>query len=623
MKPAIMISSVAASTCAIPLLVESRQPEQLALFPSEFGGGVIIAQEEMLQLSRLYSPIYEACISRLSGRLVSQFDITDPAASILARHALVPLLHCFLDRLVRVKKAIDCASGQLVTPRQKLLPTTETIEAFNQCAVADPAFNQLMIWFVGRVWQLPESDPVPEQQQFGSQVGFKNNLFRLYPRTMWRVIREMGLRLLELLPRARFPTLTMANATRAFREHGFYSKYLADVSPKWSLASVGIDRELRAKLLSDTFIENSDLNDLFIKLELGAFEQKRIPLLLAEFVRSYYPPSLLEAIPANLNQALQALQPLKRKALISSSGRDSRSAYVVAGAKQMGLSIIDHQHGGHYGYLEDVSVILELEYPGVDQFVSWGWSQLPTYPIVKGMSVVELPSPWLSERKRYWSGLSLGGEKEYDFLLMSNMVKRFPAAPQGASTSRIDLIQEFAASLKHLVSKAVERGVWLLHKPYNVTTVNLLAKTMRELESIGGAHYFCEQQLDKGLTHELVQRCHVVLWDQPGTGFLECLSSNIPTMVYWPRTYCREEAWVKPLFLQLEQLGVVHRHVETLIEEVQLFKKSPHSWMNHPERVALIDLFCRKFAWTSDEWPECWRRYFDGLSGHSDVANER
>lgn len=609
-----MTSYVATSKRIIPLLVESRHPEQFALFPSELGGGVAISQAEMFQLSQIYSKLYEACISRLSGRLARRFDIAESAASGLARHALVPLIHCFMDRLVRVGKAIDCASGQLGTPRQKLFPMLDTIEAFNQCAVADPAFNQSMIWFVGRVWKLPESDPVPDQQQFGSQVGFKNNLFRLYPRASWRLISRVWLQLLELLPRTRFPTLSMVNAAGAFLEHGFYLKYFAEVSLKWPLAVIGFDRELREKLFPDNFIENSELNDFFIKLGLGVHEQKRVRLLLVEFIRCYYPPSLLEAIPQNLKQALQALQPLKRKALISSSGRDSRSAYVVAGAKQMGVSIVNHQHGGHYGYLEDVSVILELEYPGVDQFVSWGWSRLPTHPAVKGMSVVELPSPWLSERKRYWSGLSLGGEREYDFLLMPNMVKRFPPAPHGASTSRIDLIQEFAASLKCLVSKAVEKGVRILHKPYNATTVNLLAKTMRELESIGGSYYFCEQQLDKGLTHELVQRCHVVLWDQPGTGFLECLSSNIPTMVYWPRTYCREEAWVKPLFLQLEQLGVVHRDVETLIEEMQLFKKSPHSWMNHPERVALIDRFCREFAWVSDEWPAYWSRYLDELS---------
>lgn len=598
----------------IPLVVEFCNPEQFALFPSESGGGVTIAQDEMLQLSQIYSQLYEAYISRLSARLASQFDLTEPVARMLTRRALVPLIHCFMDRLVRVSKAVNCAPGQLVRPRQKLFPTLDTIEDFYQCAVATPAFNQSMIWFVGRVWQLPESDPVPEQLPFAPEVGLKNNLFRLYPRTPWRLIKKVWLRLLGPLSKFRFPTLTMANATEAFLEHGFYFKYFRNLNLKWPLALGAIDKELRARLFSDTFIESSELSDFFIKLGLGVHEQRRGRLLLAEFIQWYYPPSLLEAIPQNLNQALKALRPFRRKALILSSGDDSRSTYLVAGAKQMGLRIISHQHGGHYGYIEDMSPFLELEYPGVDQFISWGWSRLPIHPAVKGMSVVELPSPWLSERKRYWSGLSLEGEREYDFLLMPNMVKRFPSSPHGASTSRIDLIEEFAASLKCLVSKAVEKGIRILHKPYNVTTVNLLAKTMRELESIGGSYYFCEQQLDKGLIHELVQRCHVVLWDQPGTGFLECLSSSIPTMVYWPRTYNQEEVWVEPLFARLEQLGVVHRNAETLLEAMQLFKMSPHSWMNHPERVALIDRFCREFAWVSDEWPAYWSRYLDELS---------
>ena len=606
---------------ATPLLAESFDPEKFALFPSELGGGVTITQDEMLQLSQTYSRLYETYISRLSVRLVSQFDITEPVANILARRALVPLVHCFMDRLVRVKKAIYCASSQLATPRQKLFPALDTIEAFEQCAGGNPAFNQSIIWLMGRVWQLPESDSVPEQPPFTPQIGFKNNMFRLYPRTYLRLIKKIWLRLMGLLPRSRFPTLTMANATGAFLQHGFYSKYLGDVIPKWPLVVISIDRALRENLLSDDFIEDNELTVFLIELELEVHEQKRARVLFRDFLRCYYPSSLLEAIPENMKQALQTLQPFKKRMLISSNGRDTRSSYVVAGAKQMGLSIIDHQHGGQYGYLEDMSSFLELEYPGVDQFLSWGWSQLPDHPAAKGISVIELPSPWLSERKRYWAELDLGGEREYDFLLMPNMVKRFPEAPQGASASRIDLIQEFATSLKHLVSSAAEMGIRILHKPYNTTTVNLLAKTMRELELIGGPHYFCEQRLDKGLTHELVQRCHVVLWDQPGTGFLECLSSNIPTMVYWPRTYSQEETWAKPIFLELEQLGIVHRGTDTLLEEFEKFKVSPESWMDSLERVALVNRFCRQFAWTSEEWPQYWRRYFDELSDYNTADN--
>lgn len=587
---------------------------KFALFPNESGGGVKIAQEEMLQLSLFYSRLYTIYISRLSVRLAGQFDITESAASILARRALVPLIHCFMDRLVRIGKAIECAPGQLAVPRQELFPILDTIEAFEEYAVANPAFNQSMIWFVGRVWQLPESDPVHEQPPFTPQVGLKNNLFRLYPRTHRRLFRKVWLKFLSLLPRSRFPTLSMVNATGALFEHGFYSEYLGDIDLNWPLEEICSDGQLRENLFSDDFIENIELNDFLIKFGLGLQEQERALLLLKEFMQFYYPASLLEAIPQNMGHALQALQPFKKNVLISSSGRGTRSSYVVAAARQTGLSIVDCQHGGHYGYIEDMSPFLELEYPGVDQFVSWGWSRLPDRPVFKELSVIDLPSPWLSERKRFWAGLKIGGERDYDFLLMPNMVKRFPAAPHGASTSRIDLIHEFAVSLKHLVRKATENGIRILHKPYNPTTVRLLTKTMRELEAIGGARYCCLQELHKGLTHELVQRCHVVLWDQPGTGFLECLSSNIPTMVYWPRTYSQEEAWVNPIFLELEHLGIIHRDVDSLLEELQRFKKSPHSWMNHPERVSLISCFCREFAWTSDEWPEHWRRYLDGLS---------
>jgi putative transferase (TIGR04331 family) len=602
------------SKSGIPLLIETANPGDFSLFPSEAGGGVKITNEEMLQLSCIYSKLYIAFISRMSDHLVRQFELNESAASLLARRALVPLTHCFLDRLVRVKKAIDCAPGQLSTPRQELFLTTDTIEAFEEYAVANPAFNQSMIGFLGRIWLLPESAPAHVVPQFKPQAGFKNNMFQLHHRSTWRLIKKIALRLLAKMPKSRFATLSMANATGAFFEHGFYSQYLSEVSFKNSLNVKERNIELRDSIFSNDFIETTEWNQFLSKLGLSIVEQERTCQALKVFLKLYYPPSLLEAIPESMQQAVKALQSFKKTVLISSSGQSTEGTYVVAAAKQIGLSIVDYQHGGHYGYIKDVSVILELEYPGVDQFVSWGWSRLPDHLALNGLTVYDLPSPWLSERKRYWAGLNLGGERKYDFLLMPNMVKRFPAAPHGASTSRIDLVQELACSLKNLVRKVTENGLSVLHKPYNSTTVKILAKTMQELASIGGEKYFCDQQLDKGLTYELLQECNVVLWDQPGTGFLECITSGIPTMVYWTRIYSQEEEWTKPIFLELEQQGVIHRNTDSLIEEMLRFKMSPSSWMIKPERVSLIGRFCCEFARTSKEWPVYWRRYLDGLT---------
>jgi len=607
-------SSSCVTKFSTPLLVETLDPEKFALFPTESGGGVVIPSEELLRLSNSYSKLYAIYISRLSVKFVDEFGISAPAAKQLARHVLVPLIHCFMDRLVRVEKAIDAAPCQLTIPRQGVFSAIGTVESFQGAALLNPAFNQYMVWFVGRVWQLPESDPVSECVQFESQVGFKNNLFNICSKTRFELGKRIFRRILTLLPLARFPILTAAYATVPFQTKKFYWKYLEDIGLKCSLKDDKINNKLRLKLFSEELIEHSYLSEFLTGLGLTIKEQSRAKKLLKEFLQLHYPTTLLEALTPNMQQALKTIQPYKKKALITSGGSNSIMCYLVAAAKQLGHTVVDLQHGGHYGYMKDMSPFLELEYPGVDELITWGWSRLPNQLNLQEISVIKLPSPWLSERKLYWKGLTFIENKEFDILMLPNMIKRFPPAPCGASITSIDTIQEVAISIKNFVHQATEKKLSILHKPYNPASVKLLGKTMRELEIIGGSLYHCEQQLDKGLTFELLNRCSVVVWDQPGTGFLECLSSKIPTMVLWPRIFNQEENWVKPIFLELEKKGIIHRAAKTLVEEIHLFKLSPTLWMQDAKRVSLVDRFCENFASTDEKWSVHWRRYLDGLS---------
>ncbi len=597
----------------IPLLAEAHNNTQFAIFPGESNPGVILSQEEVLELSHIYSNLYEIYISRLSVKLVEEFGLTKSVASILVRRALVPLLHCFLDRLIRVKKAIDIVPGQLTIPKQALFPSLDTVEEFQQCAVDNPVFNQSITGFIGGIWQLPKSESVPDRPIYKSQVDFKNNLSQLYKRTFSVIIKKILLRFLNRLPLSRFPALTMANAQETLIDHGFYTRFFEDVSPKWELDAKPKNIIFRKKLLSKKFVDSKELNDFFNLNGLNESEKNNAIVLLSEFLQIYYPSTLLESISNNLSHALYSLQGFENKKVLMTSGRCTRSEYVIAAAKQKGFFVVDYQHGGHYGYFEDVSVINELEYYGIDQFVSWGWTKLSKSIPNKKMLVTPLPSPWLTGRKRYWRRLDVNRSKQYDILLMPNMVKRFTGAPQGASSSRIDLIKEMSSFLLSIVRQSSENGVNLLHKPYNTTTIGLLRNTLKEMKVIGGSLYSCEKQLDKGLTYELLQRCHVVVWDQPGTGFLECLSSGIPTMIYWPRTYCREEKWVQADFKELEFNGVVHRDVSSLVGEILKFKQSPELWMKNQERILVINRFCHKFAWVSDDWPNQWKSYLKKL----------
>ena len=62
---------------------------------------------------------------------------------------------------------------------------------------------------------------------------------------------------------------------------------------------------------------------------------------------------------------------------------------------QIKKQIIGVQHGGHYGYVETMSLFNEQEYFACKNFITWGWKHFE-----KGLSrtnPIILPSPRLSE----------------------------------------------------------------------------------------------------------------------------------------------------------------------------------------------------------------------------------
>ena len=81
------------------------------------------------------------------------------------------------------------------------------------------------------------------------------------------------------------------------------------------------------------------------------------------------------------------------------------------------------------------------------------------------------------------------------------------------------------------------------------------------------------KKIDKGFDEELLKHSNLILWNQPGTGFLECISAQIPTMVFWTRLSTEEEGWARDIFEKLEKVGIVHSNTTTLVKEIKIFKK--------------------------------------------------
>ena len=311
----------------------------------------------------------------------------------------------------------------------------------------------------------------------------------------------------------------------------FYFKYFKEVNEQWAQEPVTPDLRLRAEVFNETQLELNGINAFLSDNGFSDKQKQVITKLYFDFFRTSCPSQFLEGLQKNYQAAQKALTPFKVRAMLYSGANGTRSTFVIGAAKSMGFKIISEQHGGYYGYIEDFSTAMEVEYPECDQFLTWGWLKLPKHPAITQLQTHQLPSPWLSARKFYWKDLMIGGPKPYDILWFPSKMKLFTGAPQGASSIRRDVIDEFSISMIDLVTNAAKLKIKVFCKPYNPVTVYLMASTFKTMSEVGGEFFVCADRYDKGLTYELLNKCQLVLWDQPGTGFLECVSAGIPTLI--------------------------------------------------------------------------------------------
>ena len=230
------------------------------------------------------------------------------------------------------------------------------------------------------------------------------------------------------------------------------------------------------------------------------------------------------------------------------------------------------------------------------------------------MTISPLPSPWLSERCKAWRQIfsSRGADKierPFDLLFVIDKLQLFPSTSTGAGVCRSDHLKEISALIRGIIEQAGNVGLQVLLKPFNELTLELMARTFRDLGPARDSVYRFVDTFDKGLTRELVDQCNVVLWDQPGTGFAECLVSGIPTLVCWPRIYYAEAPRARPFFERLESVGIIHQDPVSLFDEYRKFKSAPREWMTAPGRTEAISRFCRQYAWVSNDWARHWRRF--------------
>jgi len=584
----------------------------LNLYPNDIIGGVVISQEEMRIISSQYHDIYNPVVHKLCKKITKHSEIKSDNLDVVIRYALIPILYTFLDRLVRVNKFIKHNGKDFCVQELNCneYPTPASTVEFRRNVGKDYKFNDYILFILSKLWGIEKVSYV-DSCKYNKHSGKVNNLSRIYPRNLISGLKFRTTLFLSKIRRGRIPVFGVAYAKAPLLKYGFYYKLFDDLDLNWPTGDAEVDDLLRSKVFTPDIFHCSEM-DKFYESQKITLNIENVNNAICNFVRHFFPIGSLELFEFNISHAKNVIQKYNSNFIVARGGA-AKGKFIIAAAKERNMKIIGIQHGGYYGYINDMHQTVEYEYRDLDIFISWGWEKLPEYKFLQNLKVISLPSPWLSERRKYWKAEKYKNNKKYDVLFMPSGVKKIPLTNQGATGPRIDIINDLSLNIKNVFDVLIPNNISLLFKPYDNETLDVLSNTLYNLGCKYGNNYNIVKKVDKGFSIELLLSSSMVLWNQPGTGFLECISAQIPTMVFWSRFSTKEEYWTEEIFKKLEKVGVVHSNTTSLLDEIQTFKKSPKKWMEDSDRVSVVEEFCYYYARVDDNWSVKWNSFFYNL----------
>lgn len=565
----------------------------------------------------MQSAYYDA----LLPKLVPSFKTHMPAAGSEVGHFVRPVVvavtSLFVDRCIRVLHRIRQQQGNgIAVVGVEPLRGIQWLRGINNSWHLNQELIQRIMLALG--FETVHVFDQEEYPEYPSEHSQRNLVFRPQRPGLSGILTKLSGKyymLLRRIPSARANIISKGLAYDEFyaAKRGLYGPFglLRCDNRKIQLEPSPKNEDLRADLLRE--IEPSvrpKIESLLAQLcpHLRPCELTRLRQAYVHLLIEWFPIGFLEGLSSNLEKTNASLQNENVVGIIGSELSSDLGYFESASARLAGKAVIAVQDGGRFGYIEDLSISAQLEYPLYDKLITWGWTRIDRH--LPQCETIPLPCQKFSEqplKANYIRSAKRLGAKIRDVLFMSSLFHRFPHAST-CGQARVDFIDEITGSQEDLMRAITDAGLTVDHKPYNMKYVDLYPEHYRRLDVAGGAGYRLLKSTHKGLTVEQIQTCRIVLWDQIGTGTLECFTSDIPTIVYWKRLYSREAPYARELVAGLERCGVVHTDARELAREINTYLDDPEGWMVDKERKKAIRAFCQKFALTDSRWYISWKR---------------
>jgi putative transferase (TIGR04331 family) len=290
------------------------------------------------------------------------------------------------------------------------------------------------------------------------------------------------------------------------------------------------------------------------------------------------PVAYLEGYKQLIQRAKGMAWPKQPKMIWTSNAHIANDVFKVWAAEktESGSPLVIGQHGGHYGtgrwsFLEDHELSISACY------LSWGWSK-SGQPKIKPVGCLKAKGP-----------LGVRHAEQKRALLVTTIVPRYSYTMQSImfAGQYLDYFNDQCIFVENLPTHIRKKlTVRLSLHDYGWDQV------ARWLDSFPSMH------LDEGRSNinDLISHSRLYISTYNATTFIESITMNVPTVIYWNPCHWELRDSAIPFFEDLQRVGIFHDTPESAARHVNNIWDDVEAWWTSPEVREVLESFKQSYC---------------------------
>jgi hypothetical protein len=594
------------------MLSKTQKKKLNEFFPSEENLNPIVSKKEVEYLATKLKKFYPVIIHKFLKIYKENFKKDN--LELILRRCLVPMTYIFFERCIRsinCKKKIKSLEGMY---RFGVFYKTDDFDNATMSSINFNYFLNQNFLYLLKHKKIKIIKKIKIKNDFinfdtEKRKNYLSNYHNYFGKIINLLLRKIENIVNFFFYERKILSLGLANAETALIKKAFYIFNLSRFS-EIKYEKNDYNKYLRTKLFSNLGNFYNNFKEVLKNYKLSKNQLNSLYKYYILFLEDNFPKFFLEDFEKNYFKCYNFLNKFKKKIIISSDIDNSSSTLIFLVARNLNFKNIKIQHGGHYGYVND-SYVNEIETINCDEFLTYGWKRNQNNNLNNKVKFLLMPSLWLSDKKKYFKNLDLKIEKKFDFIYFPQFIKPFTNNVQGSSNFRRDVLNDYINRLLQICKNCSKNNIKMGLKLFNKKSKFFLKKTIKIINYKYQISSKFLSFYDKGISKYVLNQTNLIVFDQVGTGAMECFSYGVPVMIIHNNDYNKPNKLGEKYFRKLEESGILHKNARSFFKEYHDFKKSPETWMSEKKRKVSIKLFCKKFSLTDKNWSIRFRNYLN------------